>query len=53
MVTLFGLLQHGQVGVQLARLGERDAINPAEHREIAVAMPVGAGALEQLDRLER
>ena len=52
VVTLFGLLQHRQVGVQLALLGEGYAVDAAEHLVLGIAAPVGAGGLGQLDRLD-
>ncbi|SCJ66831.1 Uncharacterised protein [Anaerotruncus sp. 2789STDY5834896] len=51
VVALFGLLEHGQMGLQLAGFGESGAVYPAEHGFIRIAAPVGAGRRGQLDSL--
>ena len=52
MVALSGFLEHGEVLLEHARLGERDTIYAAKLGVVGVASPVGAGAVGQLDRLD-
>lgn len=52
VVTLLGLFQHLQMGIQLALLGEGYAIDTAQHLVLGIASPVGAGGLDQLHSLD-
>ena len=53
VVTLFGLLEPRQIGVQLALFREGGAVNARKHLVFLAAAPVGAGAGGELDRLDR
>ena len=53
VIALFGLLEHVQVLLKHGRFGETGAVDALEHLVLAVAVPVGAGGVEQLDRLDR
>ena len=49
VVALLGFLDLLQVGVELFLLGERRAVDARQHRVVAVAAPIGAGHLHQLE----
>ena len=49
VVALLGLLELLEVGVELLLLGERGAVDAGEHRVVAVAAPIGARDLHQLE----
>ena len=49
MVSLFGLGHHRQIVVEFLLRRERRSIEPRQHRVVAVAAPVGAGHLGQLE----
>ncbi len=52
MVTFFGLLQHGQVLLQLLLGSPRSTVDPLQHFVLVVATPVGAGYFHQFEMLE-
>jgi hypothetical protein len=52
VVALFGFLEHRQVGVLLLLLRPCRAVDALEHLVLAVAAPVRAGKLHQLEDLE-
>jgi len=52
VVTLFGLLQHGQVLLQLVLGGPGGAVDALQHLVFVVAAPIGAGELHELEVLE-
>ena len=52
VVALLGFLEHGQVFVEHALLGEGDAVDAGELLVVLVTAPVGTGDVEQLDRLD-
>ena len=49
VVALLGFLELLQVRVELLLLGERRAVDAGEHRIVAVAAPIGARDLHQLE----
>ncbi len=49
VVALFGFRQHVQVVVEIRLLGPGRAVDAREHRVVAVATPIGAGNLHQLE----
>ena len=49
VVALLGLLELMQIGVELLLLGEGGAVDAGQHRVVAVAAPIGAGDLLQLE----
>ena len=49
VVALLGFLDLLEVGVELFLLGEGGAVDAGEHRVVAVAAPIGAGHLHQLE----
>ena len=49
MVALLGLLQHVEIGVELRLVGPGRAVDARQHRVVAVAAPIGAGHLHQLE----
>ena len=49
VVALRGLLQHGQMGLEFIAVQEGGAIDALQHRAIAVAAPIGAGHMHQLE----
>ena len=51
MVTLLGLLKHGEVLVQHRLLRETDTVDAGEHVTLLIASPVGSGYGKQLDGL--
>ncbi len=51
MVALLGFFDLLQVGVELFLLGKRRAVDPRQHRIVAVAAPIGARDLHQLERV--
>ena len=53
MIALLGFFHGGEVCGQLLFLRERRAVYALEHLVLAVALPVCAGALDQLERLDR
>ena len=48
----FGLLDLGEVGVEVLLVEERGAVDPLEHLAVGLALPVGAGDREQLERAD-
>jgi len=52
VVALLGLFQHRQVGVLVFLLRPGRAVDALEHLVLAVAAPIGAGHLHQLEHLE-
>ena len=50
MITLLRLLDLPEIGIELLLLGERGAVDAAEHFAIGIAAPIGAGDLHQLER---
>src|SRR3546814_8395907 len=52
MVAFFGLFKHGQIGVLLFLGGPCRTVNALKHLIVAVATPVGAGNLHQLEHLQ-
>src|SRR2546427_9099493 len=50
-VALLGLFELLEVGVELALAGERRAVDAGEHLAVAVAAPIGARDLHQLERI--
>ena len=53
VIALLGIFNGGEVRGQLLLLRERRAVHALEHLVLAVALPVCAGALDQLERLDR
>ena len=51
MVALLRLLQHMKIGVEFSLLVPGRAIDARQHRIVAVAAPIGAGHLHQLERV--
>ena len=51
VVALGGLLQPDEVLVELLLVEPAGAVDPAEHRVLLVAAPIGAGDARQLERL--
>src|SRR5262245_34847316 len=49
MVALFRLLKHMKVDVELGLIGPRGTVNARQHRVVAVAAPIGARDLHQLE----
>ena len=49
VVALLGFRQHVQVGVELRLVGPGGAVDAGQHRVVAVAAPIGAGDLHQLE----
>ena len=49
VVALFGFGQNVQVVVELCLLGQGRAVDARQHRIVAVATPIGAGHLHQLE----
>ena len=49
VVALLGFLDLLQIGVELFLLGERRAVDARQHRIVAVAAPIGARHLHQLE----
>ena len=49
VVALLGFLDLLQIGVEVFLLGERRAVDPRQHRIVAVAAPIGARHLHQLE----
>ena len=49
VVALLGLLDLLEIGVELLLLGEGRAVDARQHRVVAVAAPIGAGHLHQLE----
>ena len=43
MVALCGFLQHIEMGLELFLAGKGDAVDPLQHRAVAVTAPVRAG----------
>ena len=52
VIPFFGLLQLGQMLLQLGGLGEGDAINPAELAVLRIGAPVSAGGSGELEGLD-
>ena len=52
MVALLGLLDLGEVGVEVLLVEERGAVDALEHLAVGVALPVGPGDREQLERAD-
>ena len=53
MVTLFRLLQHGDILFQIRIFGVGGAVDSGEHLVLLVATPVGAGIFHQFDGFHR
>jgi hypothetical protein len=51
VVALLGLLEEGQVGLEVVAVLEGDAVDALQHRAVAVAAPIGAGDAHQLERV--
>jgi hypothetical protein len=49
VVALLGFLDLLEIGVELFLLGEGRAVDARQHRIVAVAAPIGAGHLHQLE----
>ena len=47
-----GFLDLGEIGVEVLLVEERGAVNALEHLRVGVALPVGAGDREQLERAD-
>ena len=52
MVALLGLLDLGDVCLQVLLVEERSAVDALEHRAVGAAFPVGTGDREQLERAD-
>ena len=51
VVALLGFLDLLQIGVEVFLFRKRRAVDPRQHRIVAVAAPIGAGDLHQLERI--
>ena len=51
VIAFFGFLDLPQIGVELFLLGECRAVDPRQHRIVAVAAPIRARDLHQLERI--
>ncbi len=51
VVALLGLLDLLQIRIEVFLLGERRAVDARQHRVVAVAAPISAGHLHQLERV--
>jgi hypothetical protein len=51
VVALLGLLEEGQVGLEVVAVAEGDAVDALQHRAVAVPAPIGAGDAHQLERV--
>ena len=49
VVALLGFLDLLEIGVELFLLGEGGAVDAGQHRVVAIAAPIGAGDLHQLE----
>src|SRR3990167_4236618 len=52
MISLLGLLEHHEIGLQLFFVGERDAVNPLQVFLGSVSAPVRGGELRELERFD-
>ena len=52
MVALLGLLDLGEVGVEVLLVEEGGAVDALEHLAVGLALPVGAGDRQQLERAD-
>ena len=52
MVALLGLLEHGEMRLELVLGGEGGAVHAGEHLVLGIVLPVGAGDAGELEGLE-
>ena len=49
VIALFGLLKHGQIGLELGLVGPGRTVDARQHRVVGIAAPIGSGHLHQLE----